>query len=255
MNSQPSQTPFQNFMIPGGNFGYKAVAVNDLLSSENTIVTGLVDESGSTSPWKRDIELCIKEIVKSLYHCPVADKLVYRHCHFDTTFKELHGFRPLKECKESDYDGCWAGGGQTALFKSECNVLHATLDYAKQQSALHFTVNALNFFVSDGENYLSSPDHITPDDVKKANADCITSEVLESLITIFIGVNPDDEIRRKLQEHCDYVGFTQFIPMEKANEKTLGQLAQWISKSIQSQSQHLGSGGPSQPLAPPSMTF
>jgi len=235
-------------MLPGGGYGYTGANIDNLTSFENTIATGLLDESGSTRSFARQMELCVKEIIKSLRHCPVADKLIYRHCHFDDKFREVHGFKPLADCHEDDYDGCWAGGGSTALYNSSEHVLLATLDYAQQQAAKRYLVNGILYLMTDGANYLPGQPSKTQDDVKAALARVIASEALESMMTILIGVNPDLSVRRDLEAFAQHVGFTQFIPIEEANEKSLAKIANFISQSVQSQSQALGSGGPSQSL-------
>lgn len=238
----------QSFALPGGGYGYNATPIDNLTSFENTIVTGLLDESGSTRPFARQMELCVQEIIRSLRHCPAADKLLYRHCHFDTNFREVHGFKPLAECHEGDYDGCWAGGGQTALYNSCSNVLKATLDYGEKQAAKRYMVNGIVYIITDGVNYLAGGNSLSQDDVKSDLARCLASEALESLMTILIGVNDDSSIRKDLEDFQKHVGFSQFVPIEKADEKTLAKLANFISRSVQAQSQHLGSGGPSQSL-------
>lgn len=242
-----SSQGLQSFMLPGGGYGYTGANIADLTTFENTIVNGLLDESGSTQPFARQMELAVKEIIRSLRHCPAADKLIYRHCHFDTIFREVHGFKQLVECHENDYDGIWAGGGCTALYQSTDLVLKAMLDYAEKQAAQRFLVNGIAYFITDGRNYLPGGVE-TQDDVKLTLASILSSEALESMITILIGVNPDKGVQEDLEKFQKYVGFTQYVPIEDANEKTLAKLANFISKSVQAQSQSLGSGGPSQSL-------
>lgn len=76
----------------------------------------------------------------------------------------------------------------------------------------------------------------------------VKEEKLESHITILIGVNMTSS-----QAYLDKVktssGLTQMINAGDADEKTLAKLAQFVSKSISSQSQSLGSGGPSQTIS------
>lgn len=242
MNSQT----LQSFMIPGTNYGYTAANVDELGSFENTIATGVFDESGSTSSFKKEMEVCIKEIIKSLRMSPCADKLIYRHIQFDDQMREHHGFKPLIECKESDYEGIWNGGGQTALYNTCVNVLESTKDYAKQHAERRYTVNGIVYVVTDGVNYLTSSASKTKEDVKKSLEETIQSECLESMITILIGISSNQNILKELGELKDFIGFTQFIPIENANQKSLAQLANFISKSVVSQSQALGTGGPSQ---------
>lgn len=238
----------KSFMVPGAGYGYTGTPVDQLTSTENTIVTMLLDESGSTTSYARQMELCVKEVVKSLRHCPQKDRLIYRHCHFDTNFREVHGFKPLIDCKEDDYDGVWAGGGSTALYNSCENVVLSTLDYAKQQAEQRYLVNGIIFIITDGQNYLPGQRSKTQDDVKAALANAIASESLESLMTILIGINSDPSVQKDLQNFANNVGFTQYVEIEKADEKTLARLQNFSSQLVQSQSQALGSGGPSQSL-------
>ena len=235
-------------MVPGSKYGYQAAAVDGLKSFEQTIATGLFDESGSTRPFARQMELCVQEIIRSQRHNPVADKLMYRHCHFDTKFREVHGYKPLPECLDSDYDGCWAGGGQTALYNSLCEVLEAKADYAERLAGKRFIVNGFLYLLTDGLNYLPGQISKTKDDVKLTLAKVVASESLESLVTIMIGINEDKGVLRDLEEFSRYIGFSQFEKISEANEQTLARVCNFISRSLQSQSQHVGSGGPSQSL-------
>ena len=247
MTSQNLSQGLQSFTLPGSGYGYTGAAIDDLPSNENTIAFGLIDESGSTRAYARQMELGVQEFIRSLRHCTTKDKLIYRHCHFDTDFREVHGFKPLMSCLEKDYDGCWAGGGQTALYKSECEVFSALLDYAEKQAAKRYIVNGFGFEITDGMNYLPG-DPTTQDDSKNWMARCMVSESLESLVTICIGINKDPGVRRALEEHAKYVGFTQFIPIEDANEKSLAKIMGFLSRSLQAQSQMINQGGPSASL-------
>jgi hypothetical protein len=74
----------------------------------------------------------------------------------------------------------------------------------------------------------------------------VSGENLESMVSILIGVNlQSHDIQQKLDAFYKDAGFTQFVPLADASRNTLAKLAQFISKSISSQSQHLNSGGPS----------
>lgn len=235
----------QNFAIPGGNYGYSGAKIETLTSFENTLALGLLDESGSTGPFARQMELCVKEIIKSLRRSPRADNLIYRHCHFATGFREFHGFTPLAQLNEGMYDGCYVPGGQTTLYDSCDRVVAELLDYAVKQAAQKYLCNGIVYIITDGRDYGSV---LTPTSVRKRLADAIASEALESLNTILIGVNPDPGIQADLEDFKNKVGFTQYVPLDKADEKSLAKLANFISQSIQAQSQALGTGGPSTSL-------
>lgn len=235
----------QSFLIPGGNYGYTATKIENLTSFENTIAVGLLDESGSTTSFAKEMELCVKEIVKALRHSPRADNLIYRHCHFGTNFREHHGYLPLSQINENDYDGCYHPGGQTTLYDSCERTIVETVHYAEQQAAQKYLCNGIIYVITDGQDYGST---LSVKDVHKALAKAIACEGMESLITILIGVNPEPSIQQSLQEFANKAGFTQYVAIDQANEKTLAKLGNFISQSISSQSQALGSGGPSQSL-------
>lgn len=237
--------PLESFMIPGGNFGYTGAAIDTLQSFENTIALGLVDESGSTQPFHRQLEETVKEIIQSLRDNPNADKLLYAHYHFDTSFREVHGFQELNSINPSDYDGCWNGGGRTTLCDAETKVIRFVGDYGKQMAAQRYLCNGIIYVLTDGMDWGSV---LTPSDVKAALSAVVSGEELESLMTILIGINDDRAVQDGLEAHAAEVGFTQYIPAGKADKKTLSKIAGFVSESISSQSQALGSGGPSQSL-------
>jgi len=245
MKSNPLSEGLQSFAIPGGNYGYTGANLDTLQSFENTIAVGLVDESGSTVGFKRQLELTVQEIVKSLRNNENADKLLYAHYHFDRTFKEIHGFKELANINPADYDGCWAGGGCTTLFDSEVKVIKFVGDYGKQMTAKQFMCNGIIYILTDGHDYGSM---MTEADVIDALSTVVAAEDLESLMTILIGINEDPDTQAKLKKHAETVGFSQYVPAKDASEKTLNRIAGFVSQSISSQSQALGSGGPSQSL-------
>ena len=244
MNDETSQ-PLTGFTVPGGNFGYTGTPPGTLKSVENTIALGLVDESGSTSSFAKQLEATVKEIVRSLRDNPNADKLLYAHYHFDTDFREVHGFTELNSINPDDYDGCWAGGGRTTLYDSETKVIKFVGDYGKQLSDKRYICNGIIYILTDGIDWGST---LLPPDVKAALSAVVTGEELESLMTILIGINDDAAIQEGLEKHAEEVGFTKYIPAGKADKKTLNKIAGYLSQQISSQSQALGSGGPSQSL-------
>lgn len=69
------------------------------------------------------------------------------------------------------------------------------------------------------------------------------------MMTILIGINDDPTVQDGLEKHAKEVGFTQYIKAGNASKDTLSKIAGFVSESISSQSQALGSGGPSQSLA------
>lgn len=238
--------PLASFTLPGKNYGYTGTPVDDLQSWENTLALGLLDESGSTGPFKRELELMVKAIVGGLAVCPKKDNIMYYHAHFDTTFREVHGWLPVLGIDLDVYDGCWAGGGQTALYDSVIKVIEFLQHYAEQQAAKRYICNGVVYILTDGRNFIKTPGHhASIPDVAESLQKALRSEILESLVTILIGINDDPATQADLKDFAANAGFTAYIPAAKADKHTLNKLAGVVSSCVISQSQKLGQGGPS----------
>lgn len=233
--------------VPGTHFGYTGTRLADLTgATEYTLCTIVLDESGSTDHFQKEMEKCIQEVVKACRYSPRADNLMLRLVAFGTGFREVHGFKLLQSCNPADYDNVYRSAGSTALFDSCCDAVEATMDYAKQLNDNEYLCNACVFVLTDGDDNASS---FNASHVKDALAKCVKSEALESLVSVLVGVNiQEPHIQKFLAEFHKLAGFTQFVELKDASEKTLAKLAAFVSKSISSQSSAIGSGGPSQSL-------
>ena len=78
-----------------GHFGFTATKIDDLLASEYTLVSLVFDRSGSVFPFQRQMEECIKRVVKACQKSPRADNLMIRIVTFDNHLVEEHGFKLL----------------------------------------------------------------------------------------------------------------------------------------------------------------
>jgi hypothetical protein len=237
----------ESHALTGSNYGFSATRVEDLGATEYTIVAITGDRSGSVSSFQKEIEGCIKEIVKSCQHSPRADNLMMRLTTFDTRLDEVHGFRPLSECNLDDYDGAISPGGMTALYDAACNAMDAATQYGKDLTENDFDVNAIVFVLTDGMDNAST---FTPVQVKEALGNAVQSEALESIVSILVGVNvTDPTVSQYLKDFHAAAGFTQYVELGDAKANTLAKLADFVSRSISAQSQALGTGGPSQSLS------
>jgi hypothetical protein len=225
--------------VPGTHFGYTGTRLADLTgATEYTLCTIVLDESGSTAGFASEMEKCISEIVKACRYSPRCDNLMLRLVAFSTNYREVHGFKLLQSCNPDDYLGCYQCAGSTALFDASCDAIEATKDYAKQLANNEYLANAIVFVLTDGDDNASK---FGPIHVKEALAKCVSSEVMESLVSILIGVNiQDPRIKSFLDNFHKTAEFTQFVELKDASEKTLAKLAAFVSKSISSQSQALG---------------
>jgi hypothetical protein len=234
--------------IGGTHFGFSAAKIGDLGASEYTLVTIVVDVSGSVDPFRKEMEAALKTVVQSCRRSPRADNLMLRIVLFDNQVQELHGFKPLPDCNEGDYVGCLPSGGMTALFDATYSATKAMTQYGADLTKNDFQVNAALFIITDGMDNVSK---VSAPMVAEAIQEARTSEALESIMPVLIGVNTDAStgLNQWLDNFKAQAGFQQYVTIAGATEKELAKLGGFISKSISSQSQALGSNGPSRSLS------
>ena len=124
-----SDGSLEEHVLPTGNFGFSAERIANLGSCEYTLVSIIVDDSGSVASFKDDMVKCVKEAVKACQLSPRADYLMVRLVSFDQNLKEVHGFKLLSSINLTDYDGMLHCGGMTSLYDAAANGVQATSTY------------------------------------------------------------------------------------------------------------------------------
>jgi hypothetical protein len=233
----------QIMKVPGSAFSFSAIKPEHLEATEYTLVTVVIDESGSISGFKDDLLKMLKEVVKACQKNPRSENLMLRLVTFNTSLTEQHGFKLLADIDPSQYAEFNPGGG-TALFDSTFEAIGATATYSQSLTASDFTVNGAVYIITDGEDNASKFSAMM---VKTAVDKTKNAEVIESLITVLIGLNTN-QCGVSLKRYKDDADLTQYIDMGDVTPGKLAKLAGFISKSVSSQSQSLGSGGPSAPV-------
>lgn len=229
-----------------GNFKYSAVGIDKLGASEYTLATIVIDVSGSVGGFLAEMTAALKEIINACKYSPRADNLMIRLVIFDDKVDEVHGFKLLPACSPADYDNALRNGGTTALYDAATTAIKSTTDFGKQLTEKEFDVNGIVFVITDGCNN-SGVRGVGA--VKDALKEATKSEMLESLVSILIAVNmTEPSVAAELNTFHKDAGFTQFVELKDASAKTLAKLAEFVSKSVSSQSQALGTGGPSKSL-------
>lgn len=224
------------------NFGFSAARPESLGASEYTIVGIAVDVSGSVAGFKSNLEEAYKNIIGSCRKSPRAENLLVRGATFNENLSELHGFVGLDTIKEDAID--LAVGGGTALFDSVLEGVEALGKYGKTLADMDYLVNAVLFVVTDGDDNGS---RIASVDKIKAGLDKVRkAEALESIKVILIGVGDQSSVQTYLDNLHKNAGLDQFVWVGGADAKALAKMAAFVSKSISSSSQALGTGGPSQ---------
>lgn len=228
-------------------FTFSPVDLKTLGATEYTLVSIVADHSGSVRDFAREMEKSLKEIVSACRKSPRADNLLVRLTRFDHEIEEIHGFRQLADCATDAYDGILEARGTTSLYDAAVNGVDAAARQGAELLANDFSANAIVFVITDGVDYRGST--ATPSEVKKAIERAMKAECLESIVTVLIGVNVQDSlVADALKRFSVEAGFSQYVPIADASAANLAKLASFVSRSISSQSQSLGTGGPSKAL-------
>lgn len=237
----------QEMTIPGpGTFVFSAVKPDDLGATEYTLVTIVMDKTGSVDPFADDLMKMLRTIVDACKKSPRAENLMIRLILFDTQIKEIHGFKTLAEIDPNDYDPI-RPSGMTALFDATYSAAGATLQYGNTLAGQDFDVNAAMYIITDG---MDNDSTMTPGEIAKKIQAARTGEEIESVVSILVGLHDPNlsweaDTRAALERFQKEAEIDQFVDVGEATPGKLAKLANFVSESISSQSQALGSGGPS----------
>lgn len=243
-----NDSSMEQHALGGTGFGFSAKRIGDLGATEYTLVTLAVDATGSVQGFQDKIEAAIKASVLGCRKSPRADNLMLRVVTFNTSIgvHEIHGFKPLAECDIDNYTGCVRPGGATNLFDAAYSAAGSTNQYGRDLTKQDFACNGVFIVITDGDDNASKT---TPTMLKDEITKGVTGESLESCVSILVGVNVSDPgMSARLNDFRTAVGFTQYVEVDGATEGKMAKLANFVSRSVSSQSQALGSGGPSKAI-------
>lgn len=233
-------------MITQSDFQFSGVDVDNLTSSEYTLVTLAIDMSSSVSYYNTELRECIKTIIETCKKSNRAENLMIRLTSFNSQIFEEHGFKTLSLINIGDYTQIRNPSGMTALYDACIDSIEATEQYGKTLTDQEFETNGVLYIITDGDDNRSQH---SLSDVAERFKKLKYTESLESLQTFLIGVNVNEPMfKNYLEDFKNTVGFDEFISIENANTDTLSKLANFISKSISLQSQSLGTGSVSNAL-------
>lgn len=239
--------------IPGpGNFQFSAIRPDTLGGTEYTLVTIVCDITGSVSPFAKELRDCVISIVKGCKKHDRVENLMLRLVLFNTTVgvQEVHGFLNVSRIIPDDYEELLPDGG-TPLYDATYSSIGATLKYAKTLTDKNFDVNGCVYIITDGDDNRSK---LTPKYIAELTQQAVVGEDIESLITVLIGIfDPHNQqqaqyISGLLDKFHKEAQLTQYVDAGDATPQKLAKLANFVSESVSSQSQALGSSTASQPL-------
>lgn len=240
----------QIISIPGpGNFQFSAIRPENLGSTEYTLVTLVLDATGSVEHFKDDLLKVAKNVVEACKKSPRKDNLLFRFLTFNETVNEVHGFKPVLDIDPSTYKDI-DPYGRTALFDATFSAVGATLEYAKRLIDKDYDVNGCIYIPTDGMNNWGKT---TTKSIREKIERARVGEEIESLLTVLIGFNDPNlswskEITDSLEKFKEDAKLDQFVNIGEATPQKLAKLANFVSRSISSTSQALGTGSASQIL-------
>ena len=221
-----------------GAFQFSAVRVEHLGASEYTLVTIVLDISGSVYNFADELLKMVKTVVEACKKSDRAENLM------------MHGFRLLKDIDPNDYEEL-RPDGYTALYDASYDAIGATIDYSSRLvDDYEFDVNGAVYIITDGMN---NRGNMTPKSIKDKVAGALAHEKIESLITVLVGLqDPQNswatEVKVHLETFVSDAELSQFVDAGDATAGKLAKLANFVSQSVSSQSQSLGTGAPSASL-------
>ena len=232
-----------------GSFQFSAIRLDDLEATEYTLVTIITDTTSSVQPFAKELLKCVKNIISACKQSPRSDNLLVRLLTFNDSINEVHGFKPLEDINLGDYKP-FQPYGMTALYDAVYSGVAATLDFADRLIKQDFDANGCVYIITDGIDNAST---MTPRSIADKMKQALRQEQIESLVAVLVGlIKPGDQyssnIRKALTEFQVEADLTQFVDAGDATTKRLAKLAHFVSQSISSQSQALGTGTASQQL-------
>lgn len=229
------------------NYQFSGVKADELGATEYTLVSIVQDVSGSVEEYKDDMEKCLATVIESCQKSPRVENLMIRLVTFNQDVEEVHGFKLLGTVSSGDYEGILFPDGYTALFDAVHTSVEATGDYGKVLADQDLLVNAIIFIVTDGMNNRGAR---TPASIKKLINKIMRDENLESITVVLIGVGTKQysEVKVYLEEFKNNADINQYVEIDETTPSKLAKLANFISRSVSSTSQALGSGSQSQLL-------
>lgn len=234
----------ETIVAQASNFRFSGVRPESLGATEYTLATLVTDVTGSTSGFEDLILDMRRMVVDACKSNPRAEFLMLRATEFNTQVKETQGFKEVNSVDQGSWIATRAHG-MTHLFDATAEAIEATNGYGEILSGQDFNVNGVIFVVTDGADTGSIN---TPATIKMLAEMGVKNEHLESLNIILIGVNAKD-CKKQLEAFQNGAGLTQYVDAGNATPAELAKLAKFIAASISSQSQSLGTGGPSQALS------
>lgn len=250
--AQGDDSGMQTYQIGGSNFTFQATRIGSLGASGYTLVTIVVDTTGSTEGFTDQLREMLVTTIQACKKSPRKEFLLVRVVLFSTTYndghQELHGFTRVLDIDTDSYP-TFVASGATPLWDATYSGVGAMAEYAEDLVSQDFDVNGILFVITDGMEggWGGTVSTARPAMINAKLAEITQRELMESMVSILIGINAST-CTKWLEDFRKEAGFTQYIDAGDATSESLAKLADFVQFSISSQSQALGTGGPSQAI-------
>lgn len=235
----------QDFNIPGGGgFAFSGIRPEDLEETEYTLVNIIIDISGSVDAFKDGLLNTLKDAINACKKSPKSANLLVRVVTFNSHLSEVHGFKPVNEIDVNNDYKQFKCGSMTALYDATYDGVGSIIKYADILSSNDFTVNGIVFIITDGGDNSS---RMTPAMINDKIIEVIKNEQMDSLTTVLVGINTDD-YKQAHENFKNQANLNQYIDVGDVTPGKLAKLAAFVSRSVSSTSQVLGTGASAGPL-------
>jgi len=237
MDQDPKMKEYE---IPGtGSFKFSAISPDECDETEYTLAVAVFDITGSVSGYEDEIRECMEKILEGCKMSPRRDFIKLRVIVFNSyvDVQEIHGFMDVMKIDPSIYKNPHCTGG-TPLFDACYSGIGSVLTYGDLLKNQDFDVNGAVYIITDGDDNDST---VTPNDVKSQMVEALKGEKIESILSVLIGLNTK-QCGTFLKTFKDEAELTHYIDGGDLTPEILAKLSGFISSSISSQSQKVGTG-------------
>ncbi|MFP4308581.1 MAG: hypothetical protein ACLFQQ_15330 [Desulfococcaceae bacterium] len=231
--------------VPGsGTFQFSGTRPENLGATECALATIVADETSGVAAFADEPFKAVQPVLAACRKNPRADNLMVR-----LVRSTAHGFKPLSAIDPAAYDR-FRPDGMTAPYDATRAAAGATKTYAASLGSQDFDVNGAIYVITDGADNVSSTRPKTIADKIRAAEQ---GDDIESLVTAPAGLKgpgarESDKIVKCLPGFQKDAKLTRQVDVGDAAPDRMSRLAAFVSQSIGSQSQGLGTGAASQPL-------
>lgn len=230
------------------HYVYTGQTLEKLGGDRYTLVTLVLDCSPSIEEYIPDMEKMCAEVIGGCKKGANSEAIMFRFTGFHEDVFEMQGFTELRHYDPDQFKGAIKMGSATALWEATLDAIAATQAYGAQLVAADYMCNAVMYIITDGKNNIRG--HATPALVSETLKQIRQDEganTVESINTILIAASDSSDVVGALEIFFKNAGLNQLVKMGEATAENLAKLGNFVTSSVSSTSQVLGSGGPSTP--------